>query len=328
MDIKQTLSLSDYFYRLRGFAIISVAYAHCLTLSSHDPNTIGKLLGLIGVPLFLICSGYFFRKQKIDKEFFQSKFKSIVAPWIIWGTFAYGLSIVLSANDLSISGYIDFILGHGSWLYYVPVYLLIILAYNTFTGKYCDAIFLLLCVVSNCLTFTFHLGTMDSFMTFYQNPFNFIGFFTIGKLINEKQLICQFAENPIKFVLGGAIIATITTVLFLHITTRINYTNPLAIVFELSAIMVLMILNIRLIKNTDLKTLGRYSYILYFLHMQLGIAVTNRVFTVVGLNNDWGQLLLKPLCVIFVTMVIVIALNKVLCVLHLNKLRQYIGLPK
>ena len=203
MDSKQTLSISEYFYRLRGFAIISVAYAHSLTLSSHDPNTIGKLLGLIGVPLFLICSGYFFRKQKIDKGFVQSKFKSIAAPWIIWGTFAYGLSIVLSANDLSISGYIDFILGHGSWLYYVPVYLLIILAYNTFTGKYCDAIFLLLCVVSNCLTFTFHLGTMDSFMTFYQNPLNFIGFFTIGKLMNEKQIISLFVEKPIKFVLGG-----------------------------------------------------------------------------------------------------------------------------
>ena len=322
------MSLSDYFYRLRGFAIISVAYAHSLTLSSHTPNTIGKLFGLIGVPLFLICSGYFFRKQKIDWGFAQNKLRSIVVPWLIWGSFAYGLSVVLSTTGLSLSEYIDFILGHGSWLYYVPVYLLIILVYNFFSGKYCDAISLLLCAFSNFLTFTLHWGTMDSFMTFYQNPLNFIGFFTIGKLMNEKQIISLFVAKPLKFTLGGVILATITTVLFLHITTRINYINPLAIVFELSAIMVLMILNIRLIKNTALKTLGRYSYILYFLHMQLGIAVTNRVFTIVGLNNDWGQLLLKPLCVIFVTMVIVFALNKVLCVLHLNKLRQYIGLPK
>ena len=131
MDIKQRLSLSDYFYRLRGFSIISVAYAHSLTLSSHTPNTIGKLFGLIGVPLFLICSGYFFRKQKIDWGFAQNKLRSIVVPWLIWGSFAYGLR-VLSTTGLSLSEYIDFILGHGSWLYYVPVYLLIILVYNFF----------------------------------------------------------------------------------------------------------------------------------------------------------------------------------------------------
>ena len=153
----------------------------------------------------MICSGYFFRKQKIDWGFAQNKLRSIVVPWLIWGSFAYGLSVVLSTTGLSLSEYIDFILGHGSWLYYVPVYLLIILVYNFFSGKYCDAISLLLCAFSNFLTFTLHWGTMDSFMTFYQNPLNFIGFFTIGKLMNEKQIISLFVKKTLKFTLGGNI---------------------------------------------------------------------------------------------------------------------------
>lgn len=53
---------SDFFYRLRGIAIISVACAHCLQLSNPILSKIGALLGTIGVPIFLSVRAIFLRE--------------------------------------------------------------------------------------------------------------------------------------------------------------------------------------------------------------------------------------------------------------------------
>lgn len=72
---------SGYFYRLRGIAILSVAYAHSLSISSYPLNGITKLLAVIGVPLFLICSGYFLKHSDEGlKEVLSKKIRTIVIP--------------------------------------------------------------------------------------------------------------------------------------------------------------------------------------------------------------------------------------------------------
>lgn len=118
------ITISDFFYRLRGFAIISVVYAHCL-FSDVSMSYAANLIGIIGVPVFLIASGYFFRKQSI-KDFITSKFANIVVPWLIWGSVAYFVSLLAGGHIK----YIPYLLGFGTWLYYVPLYLFITFLFN------------------------------------------------------------------------------------------------------------------------------------------------------------------------------------------------------
>lgn len=47
----------------RGIAIISVAYAHSLSLSDEILQRVGAAIGILGVPIFLFCSGFYFKRQ-------------------------------------------------------------------------------------------------------------------------------------------------------------------------------------------------------------------------------------------------------------------------
>lgn len=78
---------SRFFYMFRGIAIISVAYAHSLSLSDEILQRIGAAIGILGVPIFLFCSGFFFKRQKWC-ELLKKLLAGIVSPWLLWGTVA------------------------------------------------------------------------------------------------------------------------------------------------------------------------------------------------------------------------------------------------
>ena len=77
--------ISKTFYVVRMFAIISVATAHLGTLDPAVVDTIKSMIGTIGVPVFLICSGYYFRRTDSWKDFFVQR-KKIIVPWLILGS--------------------------------------------------------------------------------------------------------------------------------------------------------------------------------------------------------------------------------------------------
>ena len=68
--------LSRTIYVLRAISITCVVSAHCESFLS-NAETIRRLLGTIGVPCFLICSGYFFNQKQPAKEFWMKKLKNI-----------------------------------------------------------------------------------------------------------------------------------------------------------------------------------------------------------------------------------------------------------
>lgn len=193
---------SGYFYRLRGIAILSVAYAHSLSISSYPLNGITKLLAVIGVPLFLICSGYFFKHSDEGlKEVLNKKIRTIVIPWLIWGTLAFVLECCRGTYELSCGQLLRFILGNGTWLYYVPVYLTIYFLYTAVHCDKLDRIVIILFIVSNIITWYSEVSLFPDYLTCYQNPLNFIGYFAIGQFL-KKNSILQNAV-PQKAVRGG-----------------------------------------------------------------------------------------------------------------------------
>jgi len=77
--------------------------------------------------------------------------------------------------------------------------------------------------------------------------------------------------------------------------------------------------------SKSLSSLGRNSYLLYLLHMQLGIALANVLFGIVSVP-DFIILLTKPLIVLGVTMGLVSLIKLAVHLLKLNRFNQYIGL--
>lgn len=109
---------------LRGLALVSVVCAHCSGL--YNPNEliterIAVLLnnvGSIGVPVFLFISGLFDHKQPSIKSLLLG-LKRIIIPWAIFGSLVW-CYMAIRGDAIA---YIDWMLGNGSYLYYLPVLL-------------------------------------------------------------------------------------------------------------------------------------------------------------------------------------------------------------
>ena len=95
---------SDTFYCIRAFAMLSAVAAHvnsiiATPIASRIVTTIWAVYSCVGVPWFLILSGFFFRYSKEKAgEFWKKKGKSILIPWVLCGICTYGLNCILEKN--------------------------------------------------------------------------------------------------------------------------------------------------------------------------------------------------------------------------------------
>lgn len=316
---------SDFFYRLRGIAIISVACAHCLQLSNPILSKIGALLGTIGVPIFFICSGYFFKR--IDKASLKKKCNSIILPWIIWGSFSYSLSVYLSSGGLSFYEWFLYLIGHGTWLYYVPVYLLIILFYSILPARLggIDIVVIFTSLSSNILSYIGVFDFAHDYITLYQNPLNFILFFAVGRLVRRYNNSSIIRVKVFMLILI-MIIAMLLVYCFIIVDLKAVYTNPYSILFELLSIIIISVFLSQFKFRHLLQYLGKNSYIIYFLHMQVGIGIVNALFLALNIKQDILIFVMKPMSVVLLTMMIAFILTKFIDLLKLSIIKGALGL--
>lgn len=312
---------SAVFYSLRAFAILSVAYAHSLSLRNEALSRIVALLGLIGVPVFLICSGYYYTQSKLNKDWFKGRFESIVIPWLIWGSFAYVLSLTLGRNSNGnlLFDYLYYLVGYYTWLYYVPIYLITIIIYQVIRpSKNVIIVSIIITMISNCLTYYLN---PEIGITPYQNPLNWIGFYAIG--VGLKGRLNGIIEK--KRVLVYGVIAFGFGLVIVLARWKVCYWHPLSILFELASFVVLLYVT-NIINGKPLQIIGKNSYILYFLHMQQGIAITNRFFSFLHCKSEVVEFWLKPVVVLSVTLLIVYVIAFTLKLIGLSKLTKYLGI--
>lgn len=69
---------------MKALAILTVVMAHC-TFTDSNIQRLTDIFGTIGVPIFLIIGGIYFRVNHEWKKFAYQKTKRIVVPWILWG---------------------------------------------------------------------------------------------------------------------------------------------------------------------------------------------------------------------------------------------------
>ena len=182
-NLKPGIDESNFFYILKGFAIISVIIAHTAVLNSNYikfDNSILSLFGsfgLLGVPCFFLAAGYFyFNSNKSFKGLVLNKLNSIILPWIFCGTIVYLISSFFGSKNNSISAYsyIMFIIGYGSLFYFLPNLLFFYLVF--FSIKQMIIILIVPVIFINIASI---LALNDIFNP-YLNPLNFISFLQQG----------------------------------------------------------------------------------------------------------------------------------------------------
>lgn len=325
MNYFDRLIQSRFFYMFRGIAIISVAYAHSLSLSDEILQRVGAAIGILGVPIFLFCSGFYFKRQKW-RELLTKLLAGIVSPWLLWGTVAFVISVALGAASNNLISFLAFLFGHGTWLYYIPVYLTIQILFNISDNPYFIAASIIVSLASNVISFIPPPSSgLAPIITLWQNPLNWMEFFAMGILFNRLGLLEKVINGKfrIKFIL--VVITVLIAGLLVWVPLKINYWNPLAIVLEFVSIVSIPIITFKFIDSKSLSSLGRNSYLLYLLHMQLGIALANILFSIVSVP-DFIILLTKPLIVLGITMCLIFLIKLTVRLLKLDRFNQYIGL--
>ena len=306
-------SLDPRYLKIKAFAIYFVIAAHC-TYNNNLFQQITDIIGTIGVPLFLFVSGVFFKKIKsIDQ--INNKTKRIVIPWLIWGGITYFLHILKifishGSIDASIMSFAKWILGYKTWLYFVPVLIFCILLFNILDKDYITFLFIAVNLVSLYLY-------NNSYFTQYhitncQNPLNWIGFFTLGRLMDSYTIHQFFSYGNRKKYLYLITISLFFAYLIYCINYNIkpSYWNVFSIPFEvLSSCTIILFSFYKLshlcIVDKIINNIGLNTYILYFAHMQFG----NNIFNFLT-NNSFTKMdsvFLLPL--VFVRPVIILIIT-------------------
>lgn len=185
--MKERSAALDY---IKGLSILSVICAHCnsVTGSASDFANVSSLilqnLGTFGVICFMVISGILYRvPQGNVGKFFGKKLKTIVIPWIISASLVW-LYVYLRKPPLTLENWARFVIGDGSYLYYLTM-LMLFYAVFTFLPFMRTKAALLVCQIItaiSCLWF-YQIGNLSP----YLNPLNWIGFFALGMMMASRK---------------------------------------------------------------------------------------------------------------------------------------------
>lgn len=317
---------SERCYYLRGLAVFSVVAAHC----TYEPNfpflqKTTSILGLIGVPILFFLSGYFFNYGIPKRKFWKKKLRTVIIPWLTWGGLTYLIHII-GGDNFSIAEFVNWIIGHYTWLYYVPTLLLLYLFFDILgVTKTTLIISILISVISNIASVLSLIG--DGYITLYQNPLNWLLFFAVG-MLHRQGTFCRI--NKWEYSLLSLIVFGGLFECFYIFDITPFYWEIISIPFELSAIVLLYNFSNLLIAKKVTITIGKYSFFIYFVHMQIGLTITNMLINRLPFEIEQlgiAAVIIKPVFAVFVSAMIAYAVNIILIRLGLENCTDYLGLP-
>ena len=267
---KVSKSVSEMFSTARIYCLISIIAAHMYFPNSFAEVFLGKL-GTLGVVLLLIISGYFYRPKKFDSVCFllKKKFVSIGIPWLFLGSVVWLYNVIASEQFRSVTGYFNWIIGNGTYLYYMPILLICFLMfYKSHNVTLISAL-----VLNAAFIVLTAFGLMNKVVSFfginhYLNPFNWIGFFALGMILQQidaEKLFNFFRKfrflNVVLFVIAFVILLIFTNV-------KSDYFSLVAIPYELlGSLAILSLSTFNLTKYKIFKKLSAYTFCIYLIHM-------------------------------------------------------------
>lgn len=315
---------SKALYVIKAFAILSVIFAHCV-YKNPTVQKMTSLIGIVGVPVFLICAGIFFNQNESPKLFWVKKVKGIVVPWMIFGTITYLLSAILG-NDFSFHSFLFWLIGYGTWLYYVTILLLYYLLFRAIKWSGLPYVMIAVGIVSIVLD-VYKLNPISNLIGNYLNMFSRVGFFAVGMLLKkENKIRIQFINGYWGCLSFISTIALVTAIMVFEVPPLVFFL--LNLIYVLVAIVFLLFLSQRLANNRLLQNIGKQTYIIYFLHMQFGIGLVNKIINTAGLfvQNDWILFIIKPILVLSIVYAGITLLNFIITKLKLEKYKWIAGM--
>ncbi|MBQ9735286.1 MAG: acyltransferase [Clostridia bacterium] len=269
-ETKVSDKLSQTFATARIWCLLSIVAAH-VSYPATFAETFWSRLGTVGVPLFLFMAGYFFVPSRFESvwQLIKKKSLTIGVPWLCLGSLTWLYNAIQSSLFRSVEGYFNWMLGNGSYLYYIPVILLcFLLFYKAPKGVLYLA--LLINVLSVVLTAAGLLDFAVSFLgiNHYLNVFNWLGFFTFGMLVqqvdDEKLLV--FLRKTKWASIGLFLLTFIGLLLFQNVP--FYYFSYFAIPYELlGGWAILSLSTFSLTKISFFARLSGSSFGIYLVHM-------------------------------------------------------------
>ena len=321
LKMQKKNKISKTFEISRVLAIISVITAH--TKFHIDSILIQNLIGRfssVGVVVFIIISGYYFNPQKYGtvRNFMASKLTSIIIPWGVLGTFIYIESKLVMGQAIGVVNWLQFMVGHKSFLYYLTVLMICYLVYfyPVKTEKVWTVciISFAITVISQQLTAWDIVDVSKIYLTNYLNVLNWCGYFCIGimlkkldvyKLINifRKYILLLIFAWGILFVLGG------------YFDKGFGYFSRFAIPIQLlSAAIVFGISSFDFADCRFARYISKISFCTYLVHMFFVAAVEKYIGHMVGVR------LFMPIITLLIILMIVYVAEMLACKLNMTKL--------
>lgn len=269
---------STALYFVRVIAILASVAAHVSIIDTSTPVTgfftrMWDLISCISVPGFLIAGGILYNRTEGDSlSFWKRKMKSVILPWLFCGLLTYGYRSLYEQGSLQ--GLVFWILGYGSWLYYVTMYLILL---ALFKPIHKNVPMLWGCVAITAVQFVLLAnggGIPSPLDHSYLNPLHWMGFFAVGVLVRRHGL--EFSKAF--FVLCAVVLVVVGIVDYRK--WIYEYFHVLNAAFTISAFFVLFAIG-RWVALTQLQSrireIGTYTYCIYLLHMPIVLPILRRI---------------------------------------------------
>lgn len=319
---KKRQEISSIFWNASAFAIFFVICAHCVYHNS-TLQRISDIIGSVGVPIFLIRSGYFFNQKERAGSFWMKKIKTLIVPWLLISPCLYLFSIIRRISAFSVKDAFLYTIGYGTWLYFVMILLLYYLLFRLIRQNWFIYVSIVLFFVSNIVDF-YSINPITNISTTYLNPFNRIGYFAIGMLLNHNDLLCRILNHKILAFCGFALFLPVGAV-FLWFYDGLAIS--LCMIFYRLLFTYVVFCAAKQLGNIRwVKYIGKNTYLIFFLHMQFGMGLASALLHLFRVNAQLLEFLIKPGLVLAITVIIIMVLRWTLTRLSLNRFAWVIGL--
>lgn len=272
---------SGALYFVKAFAILAAVAAHASTIV--DAPAISSLItrmwdmvSTVSVGNFFMVGGILYVRTAGDTAtFWKKKAKHLVLPWLFCAFATCTLRGILGVPS-DFSGYVRWILGIGTWYYYVTVYVFL-LAFFKPIFSCVPALWTCVAVtaVSLWLRAQYVQIPVDLWLkSEYLNPMYWVGFFALGILLRRTGL-----RMKKRFVAGAFLVFAVSAVV-VYRNWIYTYFHIVNFVYSISAFVVLLSLG-RWLAGTRLlspiKWVGSSTYCIYLLHMQIVQPIARRL---------------------------------------------------